>query len=101
MLSAYLRSKESIDVSFERRMTGADLNESPVFQPKFDSGDCGVQQSSTTDQHCNENYAPKRTRPTELELDLDKFMASFTASESPDAVIYTIIGTKKSKSSKK
>jgi hypothetical protein len=36
----------------------------------------------------------KQTKPTEQELDLDKFMANLTAKESPDAVIYTIVGDK-------
>jgi hypothetical protein len=40
------------------------------------------------------NHITKRESVSELELELDKFMASLTATKSPDAVIQTIVSTK-------
>ncbi|ETI23489.1 hypothetical protein G647_05291 [Cladophialophora carrionii CBS 160.54] len=107
MLCAYLRSKESVDVSLEKRMSGAQL-EGPTrlgfsSTPAPDSNsssvtiDRAVQLHSTKDRlpataaSCG---IPKRDAASQSELDLDKFMASLTAQESPDVVIQTIASTK-------
>ena len=86
MLSAYLRSKESIDVSLQKRMAGAKIDVSVGFRLASDSTRSDLELSSTTHRH------PSAAEATASELELGKFMASLTAAESPDAVIRTIFG---------
>ncbi|KAJ9611522.1 hypothetical protein H2200_004706 [Cladophialophora chaetospira] len=75
--------KETIDVSMAMRMAGTKFDASVSFGSASDSSCSYLAQSSTT---------TSATETTASEIELDKFMASLTAAESPDAVIKTIIG---------
>ncbi|EXJ62666.1 hypothetical protein A1O7_03104 [Cladophialophora yegresii CBS 114405] len=102
-------SMESVDVSLEKRMSRPQLDgparlglrstsapESGSDPSSVTTGRA-VRSHSTTDQlpaTAENDHYPKRDNPSELELDLDKFMASLTARESPDVVIQTIASTK-------
>jgi hypothetical protein len=107
MLYAYLRTKESVDVSLEKRMSGPPLDgptrpglwsaSIPDSDPNPDSTDSAGQLCPTKDwlpAIAAANHITTRESVSELELELDKFMASLTATKSPDAVIQTIVSTK-------
>jgi len=73
-LSIYLRTRETTDRSLEKRMSQATTQVAAA--PKI--------------ARCSDNIA-SGARPSQQELDLDKFMAALTASVAPDAVIKTIV----------
>lgn len=72
MLSEYLRRVDAIDVSLMKR--------------SFDSETGFGRETSTS-----------KASQRELEVELDKFMGALTATESPDAVIKTIVASKSCK----
>ncbi|KIW71060.1 hypothetical protein PV04_03275 [Phialophora macrospora] len=106
MLCAYLRSKEPVDVSLEMRMSSPSLDgptplnfrsaSVPDSEPNSDIIDNADQLCLTEDgiPAIAANHVTKGGNVSELELELDKFMASLTATQSPDAVIQTIASTK-------
>jgi len=95
MLSAYLRSEETIDVSLEKRMAGAEQDNPVNLRTASESTRRDLGWSSTT------NSLPSGTEDStfELVLELDRFMTSWTAAKSPDAVIEMIIGKQELKCS--
>lgn len=94
MLDVYLRTRQTIDISVEKTMSQPDksLGSSPSLNsderaPKRRRVDrC----SSGSEDVVGTTGLPQ----TELELELQKFMAAITATESPDAVIKTIAASK-------
>lgn len=96
MLSAYLRSRETIDLSLAKTMAGAKLENRPIFQSASESTRGDLQPPAKKARFSYDDRTTK-SNITELDLELDKFMASLTAAEAPDAVIRTIIGDQKLK----
>ncbi|OAP61246.1 hypothetical protein AYL99_03447 [Fonsecaea erecta] len=91
MLSVYLREMEAIDISMEQRMCGATL--------EARSSSCAMANGPSPPRHVdnpsmNKDNLTGKVQASGIELELDKFMASLTATVSPDAVIKTIASTK-------
>ena len=97
MLHTYLSTKETIDVSLAKRMTAAPhpvLKRSSTSSSSLETATI----PSPPDSHTNTGILGKGAfQPSQKELDLDNFMASLTADESPDVVIKTIVGKHASK----
>ncbi|KAH0846315.1 hypothetical protein FOPE_12537 [Fonsecaea pedrosoi] len=97
MLSVYLRSREAVDTSMETRMSSHEGRPSPSC------GNSDPTEQSPQRLHDNDDAAIVKDRATgkeqsasnsSMELELDKFMATLTATVSPDAIIRTITSTK-------
>ncbi|KIX96832.1 uncharacterized protein Z520_07552 [Fonsecaea multimorphosa CBS 102226] len=96
MLAVYLRNREAIDISMEKRMVRADLAAGSNSGTTSDSTIAFTQRrhvdgpSSAAEDSLNGRVQASSS----MELELDKFMATLTATVSPDAVIKTIASTK-------
>jgi len=98
MLLTYLKSKEAIDISLMLRQTIPDEQSSDTSQGYFSA----VQAREAAEQPpCKRQRLSRealvRGQFDVLELDLDKSMASITATHSPLAVLRTIEWAKKSR----
>lgn len=91
MLSHYLKKVETIDVSMMERSLRSEGKPWPVRSAKDSLPSPPASQSSSHD-----DVTCSKEDTAQLELDLDKFMGSITASDSPDAVIRTIARSKAS-----
>ncbi|KIW27398.1 uncharacterized protein PV07_07139 [Cladophialophora immunda] len=98
MLSVYLRSREAIDISMEKRMSGAKLEARSSSCATSHSTEGVPQLHHVHDPSIDKDKLTGRLRVARMELELDKFMATLTAAESPDAVVETIASTKGLKS---
>ncbi|KIW97323.1 uncharacterized protein Z519_02715 [Cladophialophora bantiana CBS 173.52] len=94
MLSVYLRNKEAIDISMERRMSRSkpEARSSPCAAS--DSANGRPQLHHVGDSSIDKDQVTSKLHASGMELELDKFMGTITATESPDAVIKTIASTK-------
>ncbi|KIW20542.1 hypothetical protein PV08_01117 [Exophiala spinifera] len=95
MLSQYLKKVETIDVSMMERALRSEGKLLPVRSAEDSLPSPPASQSSSSHDGqppCSDKAAAQ----LKLELELDKFMGSLTASDSPDAVIRTIARSKSS-----
>ncbi|KIW38254.1 uncharacterized protein PV06_09235 [Exophiala oligosperma] len=93
MLSHYLKKVDTIDVSMMERSLRSEGKAWPV-RPAEDS--LPSPPDSQSSSHDDVSRPREGDAVARLELDLDKFMGSITASDSPDAVIKTIARSKSS-----
>src|SRR5882757_2068893 len=97
MIDVYLKTKQTIDISFAKTMSQPDQNSS--FSSSVNSDERApkrlcVNQVSVTD---HERAVGAEKLHSKLERALYKFMSAVTATESPDGVIKTIATSKSSK----
>ena len=96
MLAAYLRTEGSVNASFGERVARVNADQTSILSASGSSRNA-IQLSVPGDHDCNNEKTTQGSKVSEFDLELDKFMAALTASESPDAIIKTIVGTKTQK----